>query len=267
MSSWRRNLAFFKLAIQTNTEYRFNFITDTFLQPFITSLIELTLWFAVFASISTNTFGGFTRDYYLAYALWAAFFARAAVSWMYEHRMIEEIDTGSINGILVRPMSFFEYYLSQLMGYKAVTIAVSVFFPALACWAFDLPFSWTRIPLGILLVMYYLLVVHILSFLVASFAFSLNRVHSFTSAKNLALWLMTGELIPLDLLPENIREFIIALPFSSAVYLPVGYMTNRIGVDMVWNGFMSVTVGILVMGPIAYLSWRRGLNKYVGTGA
>lgn len=267
MSLWRRNLAFCKLAIQTNTEYRLNFITDTFLQPFITSLIELTLWFAVFASISSDTFGGFTREYYLSYALWAAFFARAAVSWMYEHRMIEEIDSGSINGILVRPMSFFEYYLSQLMGYKLVTIAVSVLFPALACWAFDLPFSLSRAPLAILLVLYYLVLVHILSVLVASLAFSLNRVHSFTSAKNLALWLMTGELIPLDLLPANIRDVIISLPFSSAVYLPVGYITGRVDTDLVLQGFVSVTVGMAVAGPITYLVWRRGLNKYVGTGA
>ncbi len=64
-----------------------------------------------------------------------------------------------------------------------------------------------------------------ISFLVSCAAFFLNKIHSFTAAKNLALWVISGEIIPLDLMPEPFRTILIALPFSSGVFIPVGYLT------------------------------------------
>lgn len=86
-------------------------------------------------------------------------------------------------------------------------------------------------------------------------------------AKNLALWLLSGELVPLDLLPETYKNFMLALPFANAVYIPVGYITGRISVDLIYHGFYTTTVGLLVMGVISALMWKWGMSKYVGTGA
>lgn len=263
----RRNLAFFRLAVLSNLEYRVNFFTDAVLQPFCTSLIELTLWFAVFASTTSTTIGGFTREYYLAYALWTAFIARIATSWMYEFKMIDEIDSGSINGLLVRPMSFFEYYLSQLLGYKLITTGISLLIPLAMITFFKLPTIYSRIPLALLLITYYLVLVHTMGFIVSSMAFHLNRIYSLTGTKNLALWLVSGELVPVDLLPEPYKTWVLNLPFCNGIYIPVGYITGRVGTDMVWHGFMTTTLGLAVFGSIAALMWRWGLRKYAGTGA
>jgi ABC-2 type transport system permease protein len=264
---WRRNLAFFRLAILTNLEYRINFLTDAILQPFITGLIELTLWIAIFTAASKPTIAGFSKEYYLSYALWAAFVSRVTVNWMYEFRMIEEIDSGSINGLLVRPMSFFEYYLSQLLGYKSATIFFSFLVPLTMTWWMNLPTDFSRLPLTLLLIGYYMILVQTFSFAIASMAFHLNRVHSMTMAKNLALWVLSGELFPLDLLPEPYRSFFLNLPFANAVYIPVGYLTGRFSSELVWHGFITTTVGIVVIGSIATLIWKKGINKYAGTGA
>lgn len=237
------------------------------MQPFITGLIELTLWIAIFVNAAGPTIAGFTKEYYLSYALWAAFVSRITANWMYEYRMIEEVDSGSINGLLVRPMSFFEYYLSQLLGYKFIIIFFSFLVPLILTWWMDLPTDFSRLPLTLLLIAYYLVLVQTISFLVASLAFHLNRVYSMTIAKNLALWVLSGELFPLDLLPEPYRTWVLNLPFANAVYIPVGYLTGRIPVEMVLHGFLTTTYGIGVIGLIAYSIWRNGLSKYAGTGA
>ena len=243
-----------------------NFFTDAILQPVVTALIELTLWVALFATGKT-AIGGFAREYYLAYALWTAFVARISVSWMYEFRMTEEVSSGSINGLLVRPLSFFEYYLSQMMGYKVVTTFFSLMVPLIFAWIFDLPMQLSRAPLVLLLVFYHLLLVHILSFIVSTAAFHLNRIGSLTVAKNLSMWLLSGELFPLDLLPEPYKTILIKLPFSSGVYIPVSYLTGRVPIDLVVQGFISNTVAIVFFGLIAIGMWRWGLSKYAGTGA
>lgn len=244
-----------------------NFLTDAILQPVVTALIELTLWIAIFATAGQATIGGFTREYYLAYVLWTAFIARISVSWMYETRMIEEVDSGSINGLLVRPMSFFEYYLSQMLGYKAITTVFSLLVPLVFALAFGLPMLLSRLPLVLLLVFYYLILVHILSFIISTIAFHLNKINSLTTAKNLGLWLLSGELFPLDLLPEPYRTILLNLPFCNAVYIPVSYLTGRANQDLMIHGFMTNTIGIAFFGVIAVGMWRWGLSKYAGTGA
>jgi ABC-2 type transport system permease protein len=186
---------------------------------------------------------------------------------MYEFRMIEEISSGSINSLIVRPMSFYEYYLSQLLGYKFITTVISMIVPIIAAWMFNLPTVFSRIPLAILLCFYYLILVHTISFIVSSVAFHLTKISSFTVAKNLLMWILTGELFPLDLIPDPYKKFIIALPFSSGVFLPVGYITQRVGHAEMVQGFVSVTIGLVVLNLLGAWLWRKGLSAYVGTGA
>lgn len=266
-SFWRRNLGFFKLAIASNIEYRLNFLVDALVQPSLSSVVEVVLWISIFAGAGMTLIGGFPVESYISYALWATFMGRISSSWMYEFRMIDEIDSGSINSLIVRPMSFYEYYLSQLLGYKAITTAVSLSIPLILFQIFDLPFHLERLPLCLLLVFYYLILVHSLSFIVASLAFYLNRAHSFTAAKNLALWLLSGELFPLDLLPEPFKTIFAYLPFSSGVYVPTAYVTGRVGIEAVSQGFISVTVGLIVANLIGWALWKQAMKSYSGTGA
>lgn len=264
---WKRNLAFAKLAIVSNLEYRLNYFVDALVQPTLTTGIEMLLWYAVFVGAGTNQIAGFGKEFYLSYALWSAFFARICTSWMYETRMINEIDSGAINSLLVRPMSFYEYYFSQLMGYKFITTIVSMMVPLIAVSIFDLPTKNERLPLAFALEFYYLILVHSISFAISSLAFFFNKVHSMTAAKNLALWVFTGELFPLDLMPEPFRSIVMTLPFSAGVYAPVGYLTGRLEVNSIWQAFSSVTVGIIVFNILGTLMWKKGIKVYAGTGA
>ena len=237
------------------------------MQPLITVGIELLMWFAIFETANAAQIGGFTRDNYLAYGVWAPFLGRIAVSWMYESMMVEEVASGSINVILTRPISFYEYYLSQLMGYKITTTFISMIAPLLVTFFFDLPIHYSRIPLALSLVFYYLFLVHTLSFVISTFAFFMTRVRSLTLVKNLTLWLLAGELVPIDLMPPAFAKILLLSPFPAGVYTPVAYITGRAGSDLVLQSFISVTVSILIAVPVGLLLWRKGLQSYTGTGA
>ena len=267
MAFWRKNLAFSELAIVTNLEYRFNFIIDAFVQPAITVMIELLLWLAVFKSTQALEIGGFSKEHYMAYAIWAPFIGRITISWMYESMMIEEVASGSINVILTRPISFYEYYLSQLMGYKIVTTALSLIMPLAASVYFDLPVDYSKLPLAMALVVYYLFLVHTLSFIISTFAFFLTRVRSLTLVKNLSLFLLAGELVPIDLMPPLLAKTLLILPFSAGVYVPVAYITGRVGIETLANSFMSISFCILIFCYLGNILWHRGLRIYTGTGA
>ncbi len=264
---WRRNLALAELGIVTNLEYRFNFIIDAFIQPVLTVGIEVLLWLAIFRTAENGLIGGFARENYLAYAVWAPFLGRIAISWMYESMMVEEVVSGSINTILTRPLSFFEYYLSQTLGYKVVTTVFSMTVPLAASYYFDLPVYYDRLPLMFGLVIYYVLLVHTMSFIVATLGFYLTRVRSFTLLKNLTLLLLGGELVPIDLMPKALAEVLLILPFSSGVYIPLAYLTGRGDAQLLWNGFFNVTWALAFCGLLSYVLWSKGVKQYTGTGA
>ena len=73
---------------------------------------------AMLTGMGVETLGGFGREYYLGYTLWATFVGRITTNWMYEFMMLEQIETGRVNSILVRPISFYEFYLSQFVVAK-----------------------------------------------------------------------------------------------------------------------------------------------------
>lgn len=263
----RQPWAFARLGILSNLEYRINYLSDAILQPLLSALIEGFLWSSLFLFAGKSEIGGFGLQDYLSYVIWAAFFARISSNWMYEFRMIEEIDTGSINALLGRPISFYSYYLWQFLGYKVVTMSISFVIPlSLGLWM-QWPLDLAKLPLALLLAGYYLLLLHTLSFLLATLAFHFNRIYSLTVAKNLALWLLSGELVPLDLLPGTIKEVLLWLPFSSGVFVPVGYLVGRVPLEYVYQGFLSVTLGLVVFGSLAWWSWRTSMKSYTGTGA
>lgn len=263
----KKLLAAARLAIGQQIEYRFNFFVDAALQPMITACVEILLWTALFRGMETSQIGGFARESYLLYALWAAFFARVATTWMYESRMISEIESGTANAILVRPFSFYSFYLGQFMGYKIFVTVFSFLFPLAATLILGVHVELTKVLWATILCLYNLFFVHTLSFALATLAFRFTKVHSFSMAKNLFVFLLTGELFPLDLLPTWIRDFMVQLPFSSGVYLPVAYISERIGDEVFFRGFASVTIGWAVMGIVAWAMWRSGSRVYSGTGA
>lgn len=264
---WRRNLALANLGIVTNLEYRFNFIIDAFIQPVLTVGIEVLLWLAIFKTAASGEIGGFTEQNYLAYAVWAPFLGRITISWMYEAMMVEEVASGSINTILSRPLSFFEYYLSQLLGYKVITTVFSLLVPLIASIIFDLPIYYLRIPAALFLIIYYLILVHMMSFLVSTIGFYLTRVRSFTLLKNLTLLLLSGELVPIDLMPKTLERLLLVLPFSSGVYIPLAYISGRGNSELLKTGFTNVTISILVLSVFCFFFWKRGVRQYTGTGA
>ncbi len=153
------------------------------------------------------------------------------------------------------------------MGYKMLIVALSFFIPTTVCLVIGAPFEPTRLPGMIAMILFYLVFAHTLSFCVACMAFHMNRAHSLTGMKNLTIWILSGELVPLDLFPEPFRTFLLHSPFAAAVYLPVSFVTGRIDYGVFYNGFVSIALSLAVLGLIANWLWRGGVRQYTGTGA
>lgn len=262
----KRNLAGIKLGISSRIVYPIDFLLAVLVIPLSYFLVEAAFWTGLIKASQHQTLAGFPIAYYLGYFLWLSLQLGSA-NWRFERSMITEINTGAVNALLLRPGSFFEYHLGLLLGQKVITVSVMTPMIFLIARLWDLPFHAERLPACILMGFSYVALLFSLHFAVASMAFFYDHVYSLNNTKNMLIWFLTGELMPLDLLPSPIREWVIALPFSCGIYLPAAYLSGRIGTPAFLRGFISLAAGGIVCGLLARFVWRKGLRRYGGTGA
>jgi ABC-2 type transport system permease protein len=266
VSFLKKNLACIRLGISSRITYPIDFVMAITVIPICYFLVEAAFWSGLIEASGNELLAGFPVRYYLGYFLYTIL-KLGSINWRFERAMIAEINNGAVNALLLRPSSFFEYHMGQLLGQKLITSFVMVPVVALIAWEWDLPFHSERLPIVLLMGICYVILLFSLHFAVAAMAFLFDNVYSLNNTKNMMIWVLTGELMPLDLLPSPIREWIIALPFSCGIYLPAAYLSGRINADVFMKGFISLAIGGVFYGLLARFVWKHGLRRYSGTGA
>lgn len=264
--SLKSALASLRIGIAAERAYLFDFVVGVFFIPLAYFLIEVAFWTGLIQTSANGALAGFTTADYLSYFLWLLL-RIGGLNWRFERDMIADVNSGAVNAFLLRPSSFFEYNLMRLLGQKMLTVLVMTPVVVGIAWGFNLPFHLERLPAALLMGFLYLILTFSLHFAVACGAFFYDNVYSLNITKNMLLWFLTGETMPLDLLPAPIARVVIALPFSAGVYLPAAYLSGRIGTAEFLPGFVSLAVGGLLFALLARWLWMAGLKNYSGTGA
>ena len=83
--------------------------------------------------------------------------------------------------------------------------------------------------------------------------------------KNNLLALVTGSIIPLALLPEQIIEWMKLLPFYYVTYLPSMLLTGRCQ-EEAGSGIAIMICWCLVMQVVIRVTWNKYVRKYDGVG-
>lgn len=263
--SLKRNLAYLRLSVVAKLQHPLPFFLSLLIGPSLQFAIEGLFWAGCFETSGKSLIGGFSLSQYLLYLLWLILNLGGA-NWRFERAMIRDINTGAVKAMLIRPGSFFGLHFGDLLGFKLMGLVILLPLMLILAWVLNLPILLERLPPSLLMGLGYLLFVHTINFTLASMAFFFDHVYSLNTTKNMILWFLTGELFPLDLLPASISHWVILLPFSCGVYLPASYMAGRIEHQEFLQGFTSLAIGMSVLALFAYLTWRKGVKNYTGTG-
>ena len=156
---------------------------DSFIQPTTSAILEMAIWYSLVKSMAGGTLGGFDALQYVSYAMWASFFSRQMSTWSQDYAMMTEIQTGTLNSCLVRPLSFFEYHFFQFLGQRAVSLTVSLLIPLVVSLFYFPNVILSRIPLALVMGFSFLFFTYCLSFLIVCSSFVLTRVNSIIFAK------------------------------------------------------------------------------------
>ncbi len=215
----------FQTTIKEYFAYRLNFILWR-LRMFVSLIITFFLWNAVFDR--QNQFGQYGKTALLSYILYANLIDNFVLGTRTSD-VAGEINDGTIINYLLKPVSFFRYYLTRDLADKILNVGFALLEMLILVIYFKVPLV---APHSIFLFLVALASGTMISFYV-------NLMLSFIGFWTTEVWaprfiftilisFVSGSFFPLDLLPSALYRLLLLTPFPYLYYVPAQILIGRI---------------------------------------
>lgn len=248
-------------AISTNFQYRLNnfmFLVGMVAEP----VVYLVVWSSI-AEREGGSLDGYTPGMFAAYYVVWTLVRNMNITFTpfgWEAR----IRDGSLSGHLLRPIHPVHYDIGWFAGWKAVTILLWLPIAVILALVFEPDLDPSALQIAVFFVAIWgaFLVRTVLLWVLGLVTFWTTRVTAMFEAYFAAELLLSGRVVPLDLLPGRMRGIARWLPFESSFGFPitalVGPVTNRELVAGLARQLGWIAAGSLLLS----LAWRRAVRRY-----
>jgi ABC-2 type transport system permease protein len=266
----RKYLNIFRASLVERMAYRGDFLLGTVLR-FLPVLTTVLLWEAVFAGSGETELDGFTRKQMIEYLL------LIHVSRMFSSMpglaggITRDIRDGSLKKYLVQPLDMIGYLLAYRAAHKTAYITTSAIPYGLLFLACNIYF--VSFPPDALTFAGYLLSL-VLAFLIGFFfeaclgmvGFWLLEVTSLLWVVGTLNYFVSGQMLPLDMLPSPWEDVVKALPFQYLAYFPAIVFLGKVTGWKLVEGLAWQFGWVVVFAVLTRWLYRRGLRRYSAFG-
>lgn len=259
-------IARFKVSLGVQFQYRASLViwlTWTVME----SVIYLVVWTTV-ARSSGGRVGTYDPQDFAAYFLVTMVVNHLTFTWIM-HEFEYRIRQGQLSPLLLKPLHPIHGDIAENITYKGLTTIVlvpSVLLLGLAFQPALHPEPWAVVAFLPALVLAFLL--RFLSgWTLALAGFWTTRVFAINEMYFVAMLFLSGQMVPLSLLPAPIQALAAALPFRWMVSFPVELLLGRVSPEEVLVGFGAQAFWLTASGALAVVIWRAGLKRYSAVGA
>ncbi len=263
---WEAYVARFKIALAVQFQYRASLViwlTWTIME----SVIYLVVWSTV-ARSSGGQVGSYDSAAFAAYFLVTMVVNQLTFTWIM-HEFEYRIRQGQLSPLLLKPLHPIHGDIAENVVYKALTsvillpvllVLVLVFRPALH------PEPWAVVAFVPALLLAFLL--RFLSgWTLALAGFWTTRVFAINEVYFVAMLFLSGQMVPLSLLPGPAQSVAAVLPFRWMVAFPTELLLGRVSPAETAVGFGAQLGWLAVSAVLAVIVWRSGLKRYSAVGA
>lgn len=246
--------------------YRLSF----FLWRMRTVLQFLTVYFLWTALIpSGQNLFGYTHIHILTYVVGASFMSAIIFSTRTQE-IGENINSGNLSSMLLRPMSYFGYWFSRDIGDKLMNIVCSVgelcvlfvlLRPPLFLQTNPSFLFYTALSVLLAIILYFLI-----GILLGMIGFWSPEVWAPRFIFFILIQFFSGSLFPLDVLPKPLFDFFQFLPFSYLLFFPLKIYLGQVSFPEIVDAVTIEIVWVGVLWYICYFVWKKGLRVYTAYG-
>jgi len=264
----KKYLQGFKMSWQNTFVYRLNFIMWR-LRTVILRLGAYFFWHAVYRF--NNQIGIYDEKMMLTYILIGGIL-HSLVLGSRSINVSGEIGTGVLSNYLLKPINYFSYWLTRDLADKILNVIFVIFELGLIFLILKPPFFIQTDP-------FYLFAFVAFSILSIFIYFYLSLIISLTTfwypehngwparfLFQVTLRFLSGGLLPLDILPRLIFNFLRFLPPAYFLFFPLQIYLVKISLVEILTGFLVMIFWILSLRFLVKFIWQRGLRPYTAAG-
>jgi ABC-2 type transport system permease protein len=234
-------------------------------------VLEPVIYLAVWSTVARSQGGevdGFSASTFAAYFLVALVVNHATFTWvMWELEVW--IRQGTLSPLLVRPVHPIHRELAHNLTFKLLTLTAVVPLGVVLALAFRPSFGTT--PVSALAFLPALVLAIALRFAlewtIACAAFWITRVGAINQLYFVAFLFLSGQAVPLPLLPAPARALAEVLPFYRMLGFPVELLLGRLSLGEALLGFAAQLAWLAVAVLLLNRVWDRGVRQYSAVGA
>jgi ABC-2 type transport system permease protein len=248
-------------------QYRANLLMYLFYW-LVSPIVYLAVWSTI--ASSRGSVSGLTAADFVTYYL-TLLIVDQLTSEITIHILAYKIQDGTLSGELLRPIhpiltgslvNNLAFKLLNLMAFIPIWLVLAVLFRP----------DYSTVTLGsVLLALPGILLGFALNFLLGAMitcmAFWTTRVYSVSQFFYMIMILLSGQFVPLQLMPPAVQAVARALPFQMFRYVPIETLLNRMPLNEVLINY-AISLGWLVVFIFLFRwVWREGVKRFSAVGA
>ncbi len=263
----QKYLTIFSVSWQNGFVYRLNFILWR-VRSVIVILTVFFLWTALFQS--NHILFGYTRAQMLTY-VFLVLILRSVILSLKSFDIAGEIQDGKLSNYLIKPLNYHLYWFAVDISDKILNILFSILEIVVLYLILKPPLFFQGDPTTIIAFIFAVVGAMLLYFILGNASSNLSfwlpgNAWGFWFLLFIFVELLGGVTFPLDVLPKNIYQIVMLLPFPYLIYFPANVYLGQIQGAALWQGFIVMSIWIAILVFAVRFEWRKGIVIYEAQG-
>ncbi|MFQ3599632.1 MAG: ABC-2 family transporter protein [Chloroherpetonaceae bacterium] len=256
----------YRTSLQRFVEYRGEILMDISGKILLPIFVQSILWRAVIESTPDGQIAGYTYEAMFQYVVLSILIANFVKVDSVERQISNAIKDGTLNKFLAQPVDFALYNLMTFFADSTPVLLGGAIVYGVMLWTGFVSATAFQILSGMLVLLFGLFISFLLAFMIAALAFYMDEVWTLFVMKNMSMWFLTGQVIPLDMFPESVARVLKFLPFGYLAFVPTKIFTGAFSTQEILFALSVVFCWTLGLYLLYKIFWTYSLRQYSAFG-
>ena len=237
------------------------------IRRFLAALMSLTIWTTIYTSSAGSHFG-YAQSEMISYIFLISVLQNLVLATVLQG-LAQDVNTGAISNILLKPISLYGYLATQEIADKLKN-SLAMIFEFIALFMLFRPElvipSLSVVAVFIAWVVGAIVLNFFISLLFGSLGFWSPETWAPRFLFYIFIQFTAGQLFPLDVLPAIVQKIVYVTPFPYLSFVQTQLFLEKLTTAEIGTHTIVLIMWILGTGTAAFWIWKKGLKDYDAAG-